>query len=250
MNNNIARHDNETTFSLYPENGQEEKGLTVLDHSYQDYHSSTNYHCPTVKNYRSLLNYIDNLFQRHGRLLVLRVDLTYRKDVDNRFLNDIENWEKCWQAKKDREHLFRNMRSNKLFNHLLGYAWKLEFGSSKGWHYHTFFFFDGSKLQHDVHLANMIGEYWVNVITQGRGLSFNCNLKKDDYKHLGIGMINHYDTELIANLKNQVASYLTKSDDYTRLKTQNMDIGRTFGRSEIKLKTNNRGRPRNAIDFD
>ena len=43
-----------------------------------------------TQNYRSMDDYIDNLFSRYSRLLVLRVDLDYRKDVDVRFMNEAE----------------------------------------------------------------------------------------------------------------------------------------------------------------
>jgi hypothetical protein len=201
---------------------------------------------PITKNYQSMINYIDNLFTRHSRLLVIRIDLGYRKDIDTPFLNEEEIYQKYCQAKVDREHLFRNMRSNALFNHMVGYIWRLEYGEDKGFHNHMIFFYDGSQVQQDVTIGRMIGEYWVNVITQGRGLYYNCNAYKDDYQYCGIGMINHYDMQLIVNLK-LAAQYLAKPDDYMTAYMQNMEIGRTFGRGILRVKTENRGRPRKLI---
>ena len=196
-----------------------------------------------TKNYQSMTSYIDNLFSRHSRLLVVRIDLAYRKDIDTPFLNDEEIYQKYWQAKVDREHLFRNMRSNSIFNHMIGYIWRLEYGEDKGFHNHMIFFFDGSQVREDITIAIKIGEYWVNNITQGRGLYYNCNAYKDEYQYCGIGMINWNNFELIANLK-RAAEYLAKPDDYMTAYMQNMDIGRTFGRGTIKEKTETRGRPR------
>jgi hypothetical protein len=181
-------------------------------------------------NYQSMNSYIDNLFVRHGRLLVLRIDLSYQQNINCNGL----------QAKEDFELLINTMHSNNVFNHLCGYAWKLEYGVSKGFHYHVILFFDGSKVRQDISRAKMIGEYWANNITQGKGLYYNCNLEKDKYDYCGIGMINHYDEEMIENLKNKVAWYLTKPDDYM----QSIDIGETFGIGGIKWKSSNAGRPR------
>jgi len=194
-----------------------------------------------TKNHNSLLAYIDNLFKRHSRLMVLRVDFGYTKDIGIYMLNKKEIDEKYLEAKKDREHFFNNMRSNKLFDNMLGYAWKLEFASLKGFHYHMFFFFDGSKVREDVSIAMMIGEYW-KKITGKRGIYYNCNAHKDDYDYLGIGMINYGDTELMENLKHKAAPYLTKTDYYAKIHAP--DIGKTFSRGEMKAKVTNRGRPR------
>ncbi len=199
-----------------------------------------------TKNYQSMVNYIDNLFSRYARLLVIRIDLAYRKDVDTHFLNDEEIYQKYLQAKIDREHLFRNMRSNSIFNHMIGYIWRLEYGEDKGFHYHFIFFFDGSQVREDISIGRLIGEYWVNVITQGRGLYYNCNAHKDEYKYCGIGMINWNNFELIANLK-RAAEYLNKPDDYMTTYMQNMEIGKTFSRGTVRERTETRGRPRIRI---
>jgi hypothetical protein len=196
-----------------------------------------------TKNYESMMNYIDNLFLRYARLLVLRLDLSYRKNVDNPYMTENEFYAAYWQAKHDKEHLFNNMRTNQLFDHMVGNIWRLEYGTDKGFHYHCIFFFDGSQVREDIPLANRIGQYWSNNITQGRGLYHNCNLHKDDYNRCGIGMMNWNDFELIDNLKS-ATRYLVKPDDYLNTFTNNIDIGRTFGRGTIQEKTETRGRPR------
>ena len=146
---------------------------------------------------------------------------------------------------KKLSELLNNMRSHELSKHLLGYAWRLEYGSLKGFHYHTFFFFDGSKKREDVNIAKMIGEYWVNVITKGRGLYYNCNAKKDQYKHCGIGMINDSNTELRQGLE-IAARYLTKQDYYAKMDFNDKDgkKARTFGKGEITKPKSSRGRRR------
>ena len=203
-------------------------------------------------NHKSLMSYINKLFDRHARLLVIRIDFGYRKE-DMREYGDFERairleddiQAKYLQAQADRVHLFNNMRSHELSKHLLGYAWRLEYGSLKGFHYHTFFFLDGSKRRQDVTNAKSIGEYWVNVITKGRGLYYNCNAKKDQYKHCGIGMINDFDTKLRQGLE-IAARYLTKQDYYAKMDFNDKDgkKARTFGKGEITKPKSSRGRPR------
>jgi hypothetical protein len=105
------------------------------------------------------------------------------------------------------------------------------------------FFYDGSQVQQDINRANMIGQYWENNITQGRGLYYNCNAHKDEYKYCGIGMINWNNSELIANLK-LAAQYLAKPDEYISAFMTDIDIGRTFGRGTLRERTETRGRPR------
>jgi hypothetical protein len=199
-----------------------------------------------TKNYQSMINYIDNLFTRYGRLLVIRIDLAYRKDVDVRFMNTNEVYEAYWQAKTDREHLFRNTRTNQIFDDMVGYVWRLEYGEDKGFHNHMIFFFDGSQVREDISIAKMIGDYWENVITQGRGLAYNCNAHKEKYERCGIGMISWKNFELIANLK-LAAQYLAKPDEYISAFMTDIDMGRTFGRGTQREKTETRGRPRNQL---
>jgi hypothetical protein len=210
-----------------------------------------NYNRGPVKNFKSLTTYINDLFDdKKARLLVVRVDLSYGLK-DRLSITEEEAYEEYLQAKKDRENLFYNIRSNELFKHLVGYAWKMEYGLDKGFHFHILFFFDGSQVHKDIIIAKMIGEHWEREITGGKGVYHNCNASKDDYEKLGIGMINYYDKDLRENLINEVAAYLVKTDLYSRViirdqagRKGKMDNARTFGRGEIKAKNHNRGRRR------
>lgn len=196
--------------------------------SFKAQHNS--YQRSSNKNYKELTGYVDSLFERHSRLLVLRVDLSYSKE--NSKTTQV-------QAKRDRERLFENARSNKLFNDMVGYIWKLEHGPEKGFHYHMMFFFDGSKVREDVTLARRVGEYWADVVTKGRGLYFNCNRVKFAYKSCGIGMVDHGDAELRKGLKRAVI-YLTKTDLYMKLQTE----GRGMGKGNRPGPKGPSGRPR------
>lgn len=182
------------------------------------------------KNYKEFIEYVDALFGRYSRLLVLRVDLSYSKE-NAKTTKAV--------AKRDRDRLFGNARSNKLFDNRVGYIWKLEHGPDKGFHYHMMFFYDGSKVREDITLAKRIGEYWAEVVTKGRGLYFNCNAIKLDYHTCGIGMINFDSAELREGLRRAVI-YLTKTDLYMKLQT----VERSMGKGNRPSSKDPRGRPR------
>jgi hypothetical protein len=121
-------------------------------------------------------------------------------------------------AQRDLNHIFNNMRGNKLFAALVGYIWKLEYGEEKGIHIHFIFFFDGSKVHKDAYLAKLIGEYWrKRIVKYDRGIYHNCNMNKNFYKRCGIGMVSHDDLVKRAHLLDAV-KYLTKKDQYLRYK--------------------------------
>lgn len=191
---------------------------------------STLYNAQRVadKNRKGLFSYINSLFDCYARLLVIRIDFSYQ--IGNTIKTEEDRYLKYLEAKTDREHLFNNMANNSLFEQLVGFVWKLEYGLDKGFHYHMLFFFDGSRVREDQTIATLIGEYWANNITQGRGLYYNCNANKHLYHNLGIGMINYYDSALRAGL-NQAAAYLIKTDHYA--KTLIPNNARAFGRGEM-----------------
>lgn len=187
------------------------------------------------KNQKSLRAYIDNLFVTRSRILVLRLDLSYSLTFSSGVaaVNYVD-------ARNHRERLIQNMRSNSIFSNILGYAWRLECAPVKGFHYHFMFFFDGSKVREDITRGDMIGEYWTERITDGKGLYYNCNKRKHTYRECGVGMISHDDSEGRRSLI-KASEYLTK-DPLMKLVID----GRCFGRGAIKNKKNTRGRRRKS----
>lgn len=195
------------------------------------------------RNYASLVNYEKALFDRYSRLLVLRVDLAYYEpkpstDPHDSILHDTP----LETVIADRERFLNNIRRNQLFNHLVGYVWKLEYGYTKGHHTHLILFFDGSKRHKDAHLAQQLSEYWKNEITAGKGYAYNCNWDKSVYTKLGIGMINHSDDERRTNLK-LIFKYFTKKEQCLHRKFSAKC--KVMGRGEMpKQRTSNAGRHR------
>ncbi len=157
-----------------------------------------------VKMRKSVTQYINDLHDVHSKLLVVRVDLGYRKEHSQTLeLSDI---------KRDVKRMLDNRRNNSIFKHQVGYICKFEDTPEKGIHAHTLFLFDGQQVQKDSYRADAVGEYWTEQITEGKGVFHNCNRDKDKYQRCGIGMIKHSDVEKRQNLLDHVVPYLLKTD--------------------------------------
>lgn len=193
------------------------------------------------KNAKSLRDYIDALFAAHGKLLAVRVDLSYKNA--GQINHPGAPREETAQAIKDRDRFFRELKKQPFAEHYLGCVWKLEYGLFRGPHFHVLLFFDGAKVRQDGLFAKLAGNLWVQI-TQGRGDYYNCNAHKERYGNaLGIGMVNRSDLEKRALLQ-VAASYLVKVDYVRRLTLEG--AYRTFGRGEVSaVRCVRLGRPSN-----
>lgn len=193
------------------------------------------------KRAKSLGRYIDALFQKHSRMVVLRADLYYQSGLFNERANlkhDLRRVNSDWETFR------KDLHKGLPIKGMLGFACKLEYGLRKGFHFHLLVFYSGADYREDVVLARLIGEHWVQKITGGRGWFFNCNKKKSNngYIRPGIGVIDWSNEWLLSNLKNEVAPYLIKTDYWLRLSP---DCNRSFFRGNMpKLDSVKRGRPR------
>ncbi|MBC3863762.1 hypothetical protein H8K32_16780 [Undibacterium jejuense] len=160
--------------------------------------------------------YTEALFATNDRLVVIRLDLFYRKNLlvlpSLHRLND------------DLGHLFDNMRGNQLFNGVVGRIVKLEYGIEKGVHSHVTLFFNGSvcKPSSHIYLAQQIGEYWRDKVTNGDGDYWNCNKHSADFKSLGrcaVGLIHGSDEEGRRNVHEQIVKYACKTEQMIKVKT-------------------------------
>ena len=160
---------------------------------------------PNSKITKSVNRYLDQLHDQNSKLLVLRVDLAYTKEHSKAVgLADI---------KRDANHLLNNRRSNHtLFENQLGYVMKFEDAPDKGPHIHALFVYDGQQHCKDAHLADQIGRYWNETITDGKGVYHNCNREKKRYDQCGIGMVDYSDTDKRAALAEKVVPYMLKSE--------------------------------------
>ncbi|EEE2765296.1 inovirus-type Gp2 protein [Salmonella enterica] len=204
----------------------------MLNKLVQDYRSAVSqagfkqayrkYQRASVKNLKGVMNYIRHLQERHSRLLVLRVDLSWANEHKADITADM--------ARQCRQQLFRNMQKNPLFRHVLGTVWKLEYAPQRKFHYHMLFILNGNKAQQDGVIAHAFGEYWKHTITKGKGIYYNCNANKALYEECCLGKLKRGDNSKDKGLL-QALSYITKIDACARLVLPGN--ARTFGRGEI-----------------
>lgn len=156
---------------------------------------------------------IDKLFLIYRRLIVLRLDLYYRPDE----IPKVDSTRAC----EDFERMLNNRRHNRIFEGMVGYIAKLEYGIQRGFHWHVIFFLDGDVRMPtaDVYHAKTIGDYWSEFITVGAGSYYNVNASIKRIKELdrlGVGCISRGDEKFIYNLKKYVLAYLLKAEQEIR----------------------------------
>ena len=188
--------------------------------------------------------YADSLFADQARLVVVRIDLCYENQYANSMSVD--------NILADLDSLFRNKRANTRFRFMKGYIAKLEYSVDQGGHWHVIFFFDasGRKNSNHIKLTEDIGEYWIDVITKGRGVYWSSNKNTDRFDKfgsLGVGVINWDDTNLRRTLNELVIGYLCKVDQFSKPKWGAKV--RVFRRGNFpKMRINKRGRPRKELE--
>ena len=185
------------------------------------------------KRLNSTKEYVDALSQKHSKLNIIRVDLSYDKPHSQ--TTTLE------EANNDFNHMLNNARSKpSVFKHKEGYVSKSEYTEDKGIHLHAMFIFAGQKVQKDAFKADQIGKYW-EEITEGKGSYHNCHRNK--YERNGIGMLEHNDSDKRAILYDKVISYLCKDEqDIEAMKNNPKD--RAFTRGTLPKKEEKKGRPR------
>lgn len=189
------------------------------------------------KNTKLLNSYVSSLFKLNAKLLVVRVDLSYLSKFSKAVTPE--------EIMKHRKALVSKNKNNPLTKNWLGYAWRLEYARNTGLHLHFVVFIDGSKYKSDVMAASKIGQRWIEI-TGGRGRFYNCNLNVGKYRYVGIGLVDHSDTEKRGHMM-KALSYLTKAEKLAKLK---IDKAKTFGRGKVIKRVNTLGRPRRKSNAD
>lgn len=124
-------------------------------------------------------------------------------------------------------------------------VWAIEQGEDTGLHLHVILFYS-SESNHDEYIAKQIGEYWENVVTDGKGDYWNSNdgKRKKGYEEkghgIGVGQINWNDLAKRDALRINLM-YLAKTEQYLMIKVA--DGIHTFGMGQMPTKAKS-GRPR------
>ena len=186
------------------------------------------------KNRQSLTEYVQGLFERHQKLLVLRIDLHYGQAYPEK---DSADQLRDWFGR-----MLNNRRTNKIFQGMVGHAAKLEYAPVTGFHLHCMFIYNGSLHRHDGLLGQRLGEYWRNVITDQQGRYFNCSAIKNTYKDVGIGLLHYSQCADHVGLQKAI-DYMTKCELLLRAR----DLGGTrrgFFRGVLPKQRSKSGRRR------
>ncbi|MGU7772558.1 hypothetical protein ACV229_20610 [Burkholderia sp. MR1-5-21] len=175
------------------------------------------------------------VFENKSRQLVLMLHFGYGEEYRSKIT--------LKEIRAHRKKFFNNCRTNKLLRGIIDYIWKIEEGDESGLHLHVLIFYSAESCR-DVQIARLIGEYWKNVVTGGKGQYWNSNADKvfhAKYGHgVGTGEINWDDHETREALRTNIR-YMTKADQFLRMKYG--DHCRLFGTSQVEEKKKS-GRPR------
>ncbi|MDP1999316.1 MAG: inovirus-type Gp2 protein [Rhodoferax sp.] len=183
------------------------------------------------RNLLDLAVLINRIFEHHSRVLVVRIDLKYKKEFCDEVLLEV--------AQMHREKLFSDRRNYpEVFEGMVGYAWGLEYGErGGGYHYHLLALYNGALRRDDIGIGMKIDAVW-DTITAGTGQCYISNFDKDKMAmrgNLGVGMIHRDNYLLRINLLEKVAAYITKKCTAFEIKSERTSSGdfRTFGRSRM-----------------
>ena len=188
----------------------------------------------TNKNHTSLARLITRIFDYVESILIIRIDLGYRREVIDRVTLKI--------IQEHRARLLDNRRQNEIFSHLRGYSWHIDSGEfaddvgAQGLHHQFLFMFDAAARAQEADIGRQIAHYFETVISQGWGYSCVSNdLSIAEVGFLGSQFIHRYDTELRNQLLEHVAGEMTQPASFPGLRSELSESGRfrSFSRSRV-----------------
>ncbi len=193
------------------------------------------------RNEESVLGMEQSMFEAKSRWLVLSLTLRYKPKY--------RRWITPELVQKHRDRFFDARHFNKLISGIRNYVWTIEQGEDTGLHLHVMLFYS-SDHNHDEFIAKQICQYWINVVTDGKGQCWNSNqawLKRryEKYGHgVGVGQIDWSDAKKREALRKNLV-YLAKAEQYL-IRWNVAQRVRTFGMGEVP-KRGKAGRPRRDI---
>jgi len=200
------------------------------------------------RRFESILKAFDDATQLPRRYCLIRVDGSYKQSYRTQVSPSV--------IANDLDRLIGNMRHNKSqFSALILAIFKIEYGASKGYHWHGFFIYDGSMTSKDVLRGKYLLDYWCNVTTHGNGSGYNVNgtaAKRQLAKHLNVsidhlalGQLHQDSLEQRANIL-AVCMYLAKLrqpiriSESPKIKQLRIIHGPRFSKFRIEATTSNK----------
>ena len=160
------------------------------------------------KRFVKLQGLLAELFLKHSRILVVRVDLKYKSE----YAHDIEFAE--FQSHiKEVSAAATKQKGN--FEDCLAFVLRLEETPMAGLHCHAAFFYHGGRRHQDIKIAQGICLWWEQSVSSGKGLGWNVNLdwkqksqtSPEKLAQLGIGLVDRRDEAQVVKMVETV-SYL------------------------------------------
>lgn len=183
-------------------------------------------------NFRSGCDYITAQFERHSRLLILRIDLYFRPDA--------RGWGYSNAADKAIFKYLRALRMRRIVPGYLGFIIKRENGISRGVHFHLLVVLDGHLHRSAHYLTQLMGEAWTKRVGREKGSYFNCYARKDRFQYNGLGLVHVTNAEKLLGLRIALW-YMSKQD--SELKVDDAK-NKNFWRSPMPEGVDRRGAPR------
>ena len=165
----------------------------------------------SYRNFKSSVQYVNQLFSRHSRLLYIRIDLSIEYlyiPNDDTALQQIL----AYHAK------FRKLISRKEypFAHLDGYIAHVEYGTEKGHHIHMSLFYYEQETRADYIISEDVGNAWIKI-TEGIGKWQSTNRDRHKPSCNALGRIHRDNTEKRYCLY-YTLWYTVKPDQYLKFK--------------------------------
>lgn len=158
---------------------------------------------------RSIQKWLAKCFDRHSRLLVLRLDLHIRKHERSEItpVETTKMFQKFIRGLQERAQLTKGF---------VGYASVLEYGLNHNYHRHTLILYDAAVRENASVIATSLSSYWQEV-TDGKGYAFDCSRSRNAEAYRGIGAIHYTDEVALNELFTKVVPYMCKRDEFFRV---------------------------------
>ncbi len=179
------------------------------------------------KNNRSLYQYLRKTLTLHTKINVRRYDLAYQKEgtwPTHQACSVIHQ-----EAKEHRETLIKAMKKNLIGTHLIGYAWKIEHSSGRGFQHHLLLILEEASFEEQASVDAALKEAWSEA-TKTKGLLVDCNALHPSYKSVGIGLIDSNEKAARTTFQ-KICTYMTQVDNYIKLDVPG--AARAFGKAEV-----------------
>lgn len=184
------------------------------------------------KNGQSLNRYLRRTLAHHSKINIRRFDLNYRMDGTSLSIQPCVTDHKI--AKAQREAFLKALKKSESSKYLIGYAWKMENSSSKGFLHHLLLILDEESVEHHSVIDDSLRKIW-DEVTASTGLLVDCSTLHPSFKSEGAGLLDNGNKDAWITIR-KICTYLTQTDNYIKLDLP--DGGRAFGRAEVAEKKN------------